>query len=169
MTFGKASALACGFVGATAFGIWLSPHVMHERAISAGRGAAAIESPAPEDEQHPAPAAQGGNAAAPRRLTSAPAVPASEPLLHQRLKPLLNRGADMNVASAGFRSGEQFAALAHAARNTDVPFMLLKYRVLDERKTLRAAIHESKPNMDASIEANRAIAEAKSDIAALTS
>ena len=26
MTFGKASALACGFVGATAFGIWLSPH-----------------------------------------------------------------------------------------------------------------------------------------------
>ena len=73
----------------------------------------------------------------------------------------------MTVASQGFRNAEQFAAVAHAARNTEVPFMLLKHRVLNEGKTLVAAIRESKPDLNAQIEATRARAEARSDLAKL--
>ena len=92
----------------------------------------------------------------------------SAPELQERLKPLLNRGSDMTLAARDFRDAEEFAAVAHAARNTSVPFVLLKHRVLNEGKTLAAAIRESKPDLNAMSEANRARAEAKSDIAALT-
>jgi hypothetical protein len=81
------------------------------------------------------------------------------------MQPLLNKGADMNIASEGFRSAEQFATVAHAARNTEVPFMVLKHRVLDERQSLAAAIHASKPDVNATDEANRARAQAKGDFA----
>ena len=64
-----------------------------------------------------------------------PTLPADKPELQARLKPVLNQGAKMDIAAEGFRSGEQFAAVAHAARNTQIPFMVLKHRVVDERKT----------------------------------
>ena len=54
----------------------------------------------------------------------------------------------MEIASEGFRDAEQFAAVAHAARNTNVPFMALKHRILQERKSLAAAIEELKPEID---------------------
>jgi hypothetical protein len=94
-------------------------------------------------------------------------LPASEPRLHARLKPMLNRGAQMDIAADGFRSGEEFAAVAHAARNTNVPFMVLKHRVVAEGRTLADAIHDAKPEVDAPAEAARAEAAAKSDIAAV--
>ena len=94
-------------------------------------------------------------------------VPASEPRLHARLKPVLNRGARMEVAAEGFRSAQEFATVAHAARNTDVPFMVLKHRVVNEGRTLADAIHEAKPDVDAKAEVARAEAAAKSDIAAV--
>ena len=87
--------------------------------------------------------------------------------LHQRLKPLLNRGADMDIASQDFEDGEQFAMVAHAARNTEIPFMVLKHRVVNEGKSLSDAIREFKPSLDASAEAQRAREEAKSDVAAI--
>jgi hypothetical protein len=73
----------------------------------------------------------------------------------------------MDVAAEGFRSAEEFAAVAHAARNTNVPFMVLKHRVVEEGRTLADAIHEAKPEVDAKAEAERAKAAAKSDIAAV--
>jgi hypothetical protein len=91
----------------------------------------------------------------------------SAPELHEQLKPLLNKGTDITLAAEGFRNAEQFATLVHAARNTEVPFVVLKHRVLTEGKTLAAAIRESKPDMDAMMEANRARAQARSDIARL--
>ena len=94
-------------------------------------------------------------------------MPASEPRLQARLKPVLNRGARMDVAAEGFRSAEEFATVAHAARNTEVPFMVLKHRVLIDGRTLADAIHESKPAIDAKAEVARAEAAAKSDIATL--
>jgi hypothetical protein len=94
-------------------------------------------------------------------------LPASEPRLHARLKPVLNRGARMDVAAEGFRSAEEFAAVAHAARNTNVPFMVLKHHVVAEGRTLADAIHDAKPEVDAPAEAARAEAAAKSDIAAV--
>jgi hypothetical protein len=135
------------------------------------------ESTAPATATPPAPAkpprarattAVGKAAAPPRAVTSNTAsVLPSEPRLHARLKEVLNRGARMDVAAEGFRSAEEFAAVAHAARNTNVPFMVLKHRVVDEGRTLADAIHEAKPQVDAKAEAARATAAAKSDIAAV--
>ena len=87
--------------------------------------------------------------------------------MYARLKPVLNRGARMDVAAEGFRSAEEFAAVAHAARNTNVPFMLLKHHVVEEGRTLADAIHDAKPDVDAKAEAARSEASAKSDIAAV--
>jgi hypothetical protein len=84
-----------------------------------------------------------------------------------RLKPLLNAGTNLTLAAEGFRGGEQFATLVHAARNTNIPFMVLKHRVLNERKTLADAIAESKPDVNAAGEARRARAQARLDIEAL--
>jgi hypothetical protein len=71
------------------------------------------------------------------------------------------------VASEGFRDSEQFAAVAHASRNVDIPFMVLKHRVLEEGQTLAQAIHSSKPELNARMEAQRARAEARLDVEAL--
>ncbi len=73
----------------------------------------------------------------------------------------------MQVAAEGFRSAEEFATVAHAAHNTNVPFMVLKHRVLDQGQTLADAIHDAKPDVDARAEVARAAAAAKSDIAAV--
>jgi hypothetical protein len=94
-------------------------------------------------------------------------VPVSEPRLQAKLKPVLNRGANMDVAGEGFRSAEEFATVAHAARNTSVPFMVLKHRVLIDGRTLADAIHEAKPEVDARAEVARAEVAAKSDLAAV--
>jgi len=91
------------------------------------------------------------------------------PALHERLKPLLNKGANMDTASEGFVDAEQFAAVAHAARNTEIPFMVLKHRVVYEGTSLEAAIHEIKPDLNGAVEARRAYTQAKSDISALNS
>jgi hypothetical protein len=89
------------------------------------------------------------------------------PALQERLKPVLNRGANMALAAEGFRSAEEFATVAHAARNTAVPFVLLKHRVLNEGKSVAQAIRESKPAVDAATEANLARAQARSDLASI--
>jgi hypothetical protein len=164
MTFGKASALTIALVGAIGLGIWIGPHVM--------KGAA------------PAPAAsvvQGNGVPTEKSAASKPAaaaraekpamklvvVPASAIQVQDHVKPLLNRGANVALASEGFSNAEQFVTLAHAAKNTEIPFVLLKHRVLAERKSLTVAIRESKPDLDATLEANRARAEAKADMAKL--
>jgi hypothetical protein len=94
-------------------------------------------------------------------------IPLSDPRLHDRVKPLLNRGAQMAIAAEGFRNAEEFAMVAHAARSTSVPFMVLKHRVLSEGRTLADAIHEAKPDIDAKAEVKRAQTAAKLDIASV--
>jgi hypothetical protein len=86
------------------------------------------------------------------------------PDLYKRVQPLLNRGADMAIASDGFRSAEQFATVAHASRNTEIPFMVLKDRVVGQGMTLASAIQQSKSDIDAASEAKRARSEAKADL-----
>ena len=75
----------------------------------------------------------------------------------------------MEKAADGFQNAEEFATVAHAAHNTQLPFMLLKHRVLEERMPLDAAIRASKPDIDASAEATKARTEAKADVKALQS
>jgi hypothetical protein len=95
-------------------------------------------------------------------------IPASAPELHDRIKPVLARGTKVSLAAEGFTDAEQFATLAHAARNTNVPFILLKHRVLAEGQSLEDAIRASNPDVDARVEALRAKGEARAHILSLT-
>jgi hypothetical protein len=167
-------------LGAVALGVWIGPHVTKQRAVGETNVASSqvtqvaeaqpaetntnvAASPAQPTPKPRAPRKIAKQRATPQRAT--PGVISFSPEVQKRMKPLLNKGADMNLASEGFRSAEQFATVAHAARNTEVPFMVLKHRVLDERQSLAAAIHASKPDVDAADEANRARAQAKGDFA----
>jgi hypothetical protein len=181
MTLAKAAALTAGFLGAFAVGVAVGPSVQDRLSVESTR-AAVPPAETTATKASPQTAASTAPAKTPRARTTAAAretapsnavkanaasssVPLSEPRLHARLKPVLNRGARMDVAAEGFRSAEEFATVAHAARNTEVPFMVLKHRVLIDKRTLADAIHESKPEVDAKAEVARAVAAAKSDIA----
>jgi hypothetical protein len=182
MTVGKAAALTAGFLGAFAVGIAVGPSVRDSMSVDNSRTAVPAAEATATNAAPPAAATAPARAPRPRATAAAPkaetssavkataaysSVPASEPRLHAKLKPVLNRGARMEVAAEGFRSAEQFATVAHAARNTGVPFMVLKDRVVNDGRTLADAIHESKPEMDAKAEVARAEEAAKSDLAAL--
>ena len=162
MTIGKMTALGFGLVGAFALGVWTGPHITEraDRAASAVHDTVAV--PGTPDEAKAADEARITTRAAAARTAR---VEVSAPALQDRLKPVLNRGANMSLAAEGFRSAEQFATVAHAARNTQVPFVLLKHRVLNEGKSVAEAIRESKPAANAAVEANLARAQARSDIA----
>jgi hypothetical protein len=196
MKTSTSSAATLGVVGGIVLGAWIGSQLMHSReavapetaAITAdapdpapvaaktaaaksrhvtrvaraARGAAVV---APASE---APPSRGryGEPSAPRLVMT---IPMSAPELHERMKPVLARGTKMPLAVEGFSDAAQFATLAHAAHNTQVPFMLLKHRVLNEGRSLEEAIHESRPDLDARIEALRAKGEARADILSLTS
>ena len=91
-------------------------------------------------------------------------LPASAPPVQQRVKLLLNRGADVRRASEGFQNARELMTVAYAAKNTDIPFILLKHRVLNERKSLAVAIREFKPELNEVEEVNRARAEARAEL-----
>jgi len=184
MTVGKASTLTAAFIGVFVLGVAVGPSVKDlfpdRQPRAAVEPAQTMATPVADQATARAPArstprarAKASNENAPtaasaRRSTSArSAMPASEPRLHARLKPVLHSGARMAVAAEGFRSGEEFAAVAHAARNTNVPFMVLKHRVVDEGRTLEDALRGVKPDVDAKAEVARAQAAAKSDVAAI--
>jgi hypothetical protein len=101
--------------------------------------------------------------AKPGRLERVPTASA-EPVQRQA-KQLLNRGTDVRKASEGFPNAYQFMTVAYAAKNTDIPFVVLKHRVLSEGKPLGTAIGELKPELDEVAEVNRARAEARADLA----
>ena len=167
MGAGKLSAVILGFAVMFALGAWMGPHLSPR---PEPRTATVVAEPVDPSGTPPAPASAPSAAPRTPRASVAPRAPrvaVSEPALHERLKPVLNRGADMSMAADGFKSAEEFATVAHAAHNTAVPFMLLKHRVLNEGKSLTDAIRESKPDTDAAAEAQRARAEARSDLASI--
>src|SRR5688572_8900503 len=178
----KTSAAALGLVGGLALGVWIGSE------MTSGRGASTLE-PAAVAVQAAEPAAATPQPEQPKRVqraararvaaaVEAPApesapklvmtIPVSAPELHARLKPVLARGTKLPVAVEGFTSAEQFATLAHAAKNTQVPFILLKHRVLSEGQSLEQAIRASKPDLDAKSEVARARTAAKEDLAAVS-
>jgi hypothetical protein len=173
MTTGKATAWTLALIGVIALGVWVAPKIA-DRA-SSPTAVTEAATPVPEEPiAAPAKPARTTPATARRAelaTTTAeaelPKLSPQMPELLDRLQPLLNRGADMKIASEGFRDAELFASVAHAAKNTEVPFVLLKQRVLREGMTLDRAIAELKPKVNASVEASRARAEARSDIASL--
>ncbi|MQA29074.1 MAG: hypothetical protein GEU82_04440 [Luteitalea sp.] len=174
MAVGKIAGVTAGFIGALALGIAIGPSVQ-ERLFYKERPAAAQptvtlaeEAPAPTSTRtRVSPPRARPNEAVRKSSASSVSIPLSEPRLHDKLKPVLNRGARMEIAADGFRSAEEFATVAHAARNTNLPFMVLKHRVLSEGRTLANAIQEAKPDVDPKAEVVRARAAAKADLAAV--
>jgi hypothetical protein len=179
MTIGKSVALGAAIVGAMAVGVAIGPSLTDRFAARTSQPAITESQPAAKQPAQARPGATRGapgsahdQAASKAKAEAAPGnaaakLPASEPQLQARLKPVLNRGVNMAIAAEGFRDAEQFATVAHAARNTHVPFMLLKHRILNEKKTLADALKASKPDIDAASEVARARSEAKSDLAAV--
>ena len=94
-------------------------------------------------------------------------APLATPQLVKRLEPFLNDGAPVDVVVEEFQTAEDFAATVHASRNIRVPFTLLKRQVVDEGKTLAAAIQVVKPTANASLEADLARSEARADLATI--
>ena len=171
MTLGKSVALAMGFVVAMALGVWIGPHLTDRGWFDRDHETAAHDV-APAETSKPRPAATARSttpAREPSPAEAAPAIALSTPELQARLKPVLNKGTNMTIAAEGFRSAEEFATVAHAARNTEVPFMVLKHRVLTEGKSLAKAIRESKPDLNANAEVRRARTEARADLNELAS
>jgi hypothetical protein len=152
------SAIAAGVLGAFWLGVWTAPAV---------RGAnvekLTSERMATADRVPEARAPETGEATRTERTVEALAV--SDEPVQAHAKALLTWGTDPQKAADGFKSAEQFVTVATAARNTEVPFMLLKHRVLVEKQSLADAIRESKPEMDATLEANRARLEARANLA----
>ena len=179
MTVGKASALAAGFVGAVALGVAIGPTV-HDR-WSSTPTVATDSAPAPEAAVEATPAPPAPARVRPTRTAPAATAPSGpvakapgsvssvviavwEPELRDRVKSVLNKGTKLELAAEDFRTAEEFVTVAHAARNTNVPFVVLKHRVLNEGRTLADAIHEAKPELDAKAEAKRARTAALSDL-----
>ena len=163
MKTGKTSAATLGLVGGLVLGAWIGSELTTSREDVRPQPAAvttqAVEEPAapaapakPKRVTRVARAASGAAVDAPAP-ESAPklvmTIPVSAPELHARMKPVLARGTKLPLAVEGFTSAEQFATLAHAARNTQVPFILLKHRVLTEGQSLEDAIRASRPDIDA--------------------
>ena len=171
MTRERIRLVVSGSFAVIVLGALLSPYIRNrfERSVPVSSAPPPVEQAASSASTSggSGPAAPGSSAVGSRSLKrqNRARVMSFIPELEQRLQPLLNRGANMAVASDGFQSAEQFATVAHAARNTDVPFMVLKHAVVDDRESLAAAIHTFKPNVDAPSQANLARAEARADLA----
>jgi hypothetical protein len=142
-------------------GALLGPRFLHMSEAEQVPPPSAAASAAPAATPTEAPSPHRRLAGKTKAARAVPALPASTPKLQKALKPLLRRGTDMTRAADGFGSAVQFAAVAHASKNTDVPFVILKHRVLDEKKSLATAIHESKPQLNARREADRAWNQAR--------
>ena len=179
----KTSAAVLGLVGGLALGVWIGSEMTSGRETLTPEPAAVAAQMA-EEPAAPTPQPAKAKRVARAARVSAPAaveapapesapkltmtIPVSAPELHARLKPLLAPGTKLPLAVEGFTSAEQFATLAHAAKNTQVPFILLKHRVLSEGQSLEAAIRASKPDLDAKSEVQRARSAAKADLSALS-
>jgi len=180
---GKTSAASLGLVGGLALGVWIGSEMTSGReAVTPGPAvvttqAADVPAVTPQPNK-PKRVTRVARVSRPAAVVEAPApesapklvmtIPVSAPELHARMKPVLARGTKLPLAADGFKDAEQFATLAHAAKNTQVPFILLKHRVIVEGQSLEDAIRASKPDIDARSEVARARASAKSDIAAVS-
>jgi hypothetical protein len=179
MTFAKTGLLSAGLVGVFALGVMTGPTIQDRWSTMKTRETTVA---APADQPSAQPVVKTERPA-PRALSTArapEAVPTPtkkasntvqtiaismwEPDVRDRVKAVLNPGSRLEIAAEDFDSSEQFVTVAHAARNTKVPFMVLKDRVVNRGQSLAEAIHEFKPELNAKAEVQRARAAARSDL-----
>lgn len=160
--FDRTSRVVLGVVGAFALGVIAGAQLDRPSTPSMSQ---ALEA-APAVASAPAPATPPSRARA-VRLERVP--PATAPAVQQHVKRLLNAGTNPEMAAKGFGNARELMTVAYAARNTDIPFVLLKHRVLRERMSLASAIQQSRPELDEIAEVNRARAEARADLSRMAS
>jgi hypothetical protein len=168
MTFGRAIVATLALIVAFVFGVWAGPYLRDRPMKRAEQAVADMKGDAKDTTG--AVATRGtARAEKPAREAKAPVatLSASEPEVQKQLKPIMNPGTKMEIAAEGFRDAEQFATVAHAAHNTKIPFMVLKHGVLDQGKSLAAAIEEYKPALNGAAEVRRAREAARKDVAAV--
>ena len=160
--FDRTSRVVLGVVGAFALGVIAGAQLDRPSTPSMSQ---ALEA-APAAASAPARATPPSRARA-VRLERVP--PATAPAVQQHVKRLLNAGTNPELAAEGFGNARELMTVAYAARNTDIPFVLLKHRVLRERMSLASAIQQSRPELDEIAEVNRARAEARADLSRIAS
>ncbi len=167
MTNSAKTAIAAGLIGAFGLGVWTAPHVRNidiNPPVEQVEMAEPVAEPVTETRKAPVRVVRDRTEAyAPVVTLAASAAP-----VQKHVKPLLTWGTDTQKAAEGFTSAEEFVTVAHAAKNTQVPFILLKHRVLNEKKSLEAAIRASKPDIDAALEADRARLDARADLSRMS-
>ena len=173
MTVTKTGLIVVALVGAVALAVAIGPTVEKHWTRTHPSAGHAVETkgsaPATARTSKPARASssrtpEAGTVKKGSNTIETVAVSAWQPEFRNRVKAVLNRGADLQIAAADFASPEQFLTVAHAARNTQVPFMVLKDRVVNQGQSLAQAIHEFKPDLDARAEVTRARAAAREDL-----
>jgi len=173
MTSGKAALLTASLVGVVALGVVATPAIRNHWSNTT-TPAATASAPATDTAAKPATMKHTAHRTTPARAAmttkketgkvNVVAVSVWQPELRDRVKKVLNPGARLELAAEDFTSAEQFVTVAHAARNTQVPFVVLKDRVLNQGQSLADAIHEFKPDLNAKAEVKRARTEARSDL-----
>ena len=131
--FDRTSRVVLGVVGAFALGVIAGAQLDRPSTPSMSQSLEA----APAAASAPAPATPPSRARA-VRLERVP--PATAPAVQQHVKRLLNAGTNPEMAAEGFGNARELMTVAYAARNTDIPFVLLKHRVLRERMSLASAM-----------------------------
>jgi hypothetical protein len=177
MTVGKTGLLSAGVVAVFALGVMTGPTIRDnwstrnapDATVEVPRAVPAAPAPVATPRHAPrASSAAGARAAVaakkPANAVRSIEVSIWEPELRNRVKAVLNPGSRLEIAAADFDTSEQFVTVAHAARNTEVPFVVLKDRVLNQGQSLAEAIREFKPALDAQSEVQRARAAARSDL-----
>lgn len=154
---------ALGMVGAFALGLTVGPQLD----ATPDANSLAVERATPA---HNRPRAERPLEARPITAPKLERVlPAEARRVQQHITHILSRGTDPKAAAEGFQNARELMTVAYAAKNTEIPFALLKQRVLTDRKSLAAAIREFKPGLDEVAEVTRARAAAKADLARLSS
>ncbi len=161
MTIATKAGITAGVLGAFWLGVMAAPSVRHDSPVDQVE----VVQPA---EKTPTRKAEPRSAAPSASETRATTMAASAESVQKHARSLLTEGTDASKAADGFANAEQFVAVAYAAKNTQVPFVLLKHRVLNENQSLAEAIRTSKPELDATLEADRARLEARATLARMT-
>lgn len=164
MTILKTSALSLGLVGAYALGVWTAPRFTTSAQTENVAQVAQLNASEP-GVAAPLPPKRAARANAALAIT----LTVSDAPVLTHASSILNRGTDVGMASDGFRDATEFISVAYASRDTEIPFMLLKHRVLAEGLTLSEAIRASRPDLDAVREMDRARTKARADLSRLSS
>jgi hypothetical protein len=171
MKFIKASMLVLALGVAFGLGVWTGPYLTDSvQTARTEPTTPAVQVEQPVTEEAPQPATRVARAV--DRPAANPFVPiktASDPSVQKLAGSVLNQGTNVEMAAEGFNDATLFVSTAYAARNTGIPFVILKHRMLKLGYTLSEAIRVSKPELDAVGEMERARTKARAAVQKLVS